>query len=101
MKNSSVKKWTTIAEIAGTVAVIVSVSFVIRSIDQNTRAIEAAEANNIWEAWREVHVLPVINNPEFAAIYAKVRDSENLSATEQIQWNRYQAGVSDEQEKQQ
>ena len=50
MKNSSVKKWTTIAEIAGTVAVIVSLSFVIRSIDQNTRAFETAEADNIWEA---------------------------------------------------
>ncbi len=38
---------------------------------------------------------------KWAAIYATVRDSESLSATEQIQWDRYQAGVSDEQEKQQ
>ncbi len=101
MKNKSVKKWAAIAEIAGTVAVIVSLVFVIRSIDQNTKAIEAAESNNIWAAWREVGVLPIINNPEFAAVYAKVRDSESHSATEHIQWDRYQAGVSDEQEEQQ
>ena len=43
MKNSSVKKLADTAEIAGTVAVIVSLSFVIKSIDQITRAIEAAE----------------------------------------------------------
>ncbi len=91
MKNSSVKKWAAIAEIVGTVAVVVSLAFVVRSIDQNTKAIEAAEANNIWEAWREVAVLPVINNSEFAAVYAKARGSEILSAVEEVQWNRYQA----------
>ncbi len=95
MKNSSVKKWAAIAEIAGTVAVIVSLAFVVKSIDQNTRAIEAAEANNIWEAWREVTILPVMNNPEFAAVLAKVRDSVNLSVTEQIRWNRYQSAQFD------
>ena len=70
MKKSGVKKWAAIAEIAGTVVVIVSLLFVIQSIDQNTKAIEAAEANNIWAAWREVGIMPVINNPEFAAVYA-------------------------------
>ena len=95
MKNRSVKKWAAIAEIAGTVAVIVSLVFVIRSIDQNTKAIEAAEANNIWAAWREVGILPAINNPDFAAVLAKVKDSESLSAVEQIQWDRYQAGQFD------
>ena len=33
MKNRSVKKWAAIAEIAGTVAVIVSLTLVIKSID--------------------------------------------------------------------
>ncbi len=43
------------------VAVIVSLGFVVKSIDQNTKAIEAAEANNIWEVWREVAVLPALH----------------------------------------
>ncbi len=74
---------------------IVSLLFVIQSIDQNTKAIEAAEANNIWAAWREVGIMPVINNPEFAAVYAKVNNSESLSGAEQIQWNVYVGGTID------
>ncbi len=95
MKNSSVKKWAAIAEIAGTVIVIVSLLFVIKSIDQNTKAIEAVEANNIWAAWREVAILPVINNPEFAAVYVKINDSEGLSDAEQIQWDFYMGAQID------
>jgi len=84
-----------IAEIAGTVAVIVSLGFVVRSIDQNTKAIEVAESNNICAAWREVGILSAIDNPDFAAVLAKVRNSESLSDVEQIQWDRYQAGGFD------
>ncbi len=40
---------------------IVSLGFVVKSIDQNTKVIEAAEANKIWEVWREVAVLPALN----------------------------------------
>ncbi len=95
MKNKNVKKWASIAEIAGTVAVIISLAFVVQSIDQNTKAIEAAESNNIWAAWREVGVLPIINNPEFAAVYAKARNSEDLSVAEQVQWNMYRGAQFD------
>jgi hypothetical protein len=95
MKNKSIKKWAAIAEIAGTIAVIVSLGFVIRSIDQNTKAIEAAESNNIWAAWREIGIMPAINNTDFAAVLAKVGNSESLSDVEQIQWDRYQAGAFD------
>ena len=95
MKKPSIKNWAAIAEITGTVAVIVSLVFVVRSIDQNTKAIEAAEANNIWEAWREVGVLPVINNADFAAVYAKAEGSESLSAAEQAQWDFYQGAQFD------
>lgn len=95
MKKPSIKNWAAIAEITGTVAVIVSLVFVVRSIDQNTKAIEAAESNNIWEAWREVGVLPVINNADFAAVYAKAKGSESLSVAEQAQWDFYQGAQFD------
>jgi len=78
-----------VAEIVGTVAVVISLIFVVRSIDQNTRAIEAAEANNIWQAWRQTAQLPVINNAEFAAVYAKAWNSQPLTEVEQIQWDRF------------
>ena len=92
---SRVAEWASIAEIIGTIAVVVSLVFVVRSIDQNTKAIEAAEANNIWQAWRETAQLPVINSADFAAINAKVLNSESLTEIEQIRWDRHMAAQID------
>jgi len=93
--NQRLSDWSSIADIIGTAAVVISLVFVIRSIDQNTRAIEAAEANNIWQAWREAALLPVINNSEFAEINQKVLSSQPLSDAEQLQWDRYVGGQID------
>lgn len=90
-----VSDWASVAEIIGTVAVIVSLVFVIRSIDQNTKAVEAAEANNIWQAWRQTAQLPVVENADFAAIHAKVLNSQSLAEVEQIRWDRYMAAQID------
>ena len=88
-------EWASIAEIIGTVAVVVSLLFVVRSVDQNTRVIESAEASKIWDAWRSVAVLPVMTDGELATIAAKVASSESLSAAEKLQWNRYLAAQID------
>ena len=90
-----VSEWASVAEIIGTVAVVISLVFVVRSIDQNTRAIEAAEANNVWQAWREVAQLPVIGNADFAKINAKALNSQPLTNVEQIRWDRYMAAQID------
>jgi hypothetical protein len=93
--NRKVSDWASIAEIVGTIAVVASLVFVIRGIDQNTKAIEAAEANNIWQAWRETVQLPVINDANFALVRAKAQNSETLSDVEQVQWNAYMAAQFD------
>jgi hypothetical protein len=93
--NRKISDWASVAEIIGTVAVVVSLVFVVRSIDQNTKAIEAAEANHIWQAWRETAQLPVINNASFAVIRAKVLNAQPLSDVEQIQWDTYMAAQID------
>lgn len=95
MNNTRIKDWASIAEIVGTLAVVVSLLFLILSIQQNTRAIEAAEMNNIWDAWREASILPIVNNPEFALIRNKVNESRPLTAPEKIQWHAYQTGRID------
>ena len=95
MNDSRIRNWAAIAEMVGTVAIVGSLFCVIVSIRQNTRAVEAAEMNNIWDAWREASILPVVENPELAAIRNKVNQLESLSALEQIQWNSYQAGRID------
>ena len=45
--NTRVREWATYAEIIASIAVVISLVFVVKSIDQNTKAIEAAEMNNI------------------------------------------------------
>lgn len=77
--------WASIAEIIGTVAVVFSLLLVARSVDQNTRVVESVEASKIWEAWRDVVVLPVIAGGELADVHAKVSNSQALSDSEQIQ----------------
>lgn len=81
--------WASVAEIIGTLAVIVSLLLLVRSVDQNTEVITASEANNIWESWRQVAVLPVLNNSQLAEVRSKVMDSQQLSTVEQIQWDVY------------
>ena len=83
------RKLVDIAEIVGTLAVIISLVLVVRSIDENTKVIQSSEYNNIWNAWREVAVLPIITGGDLAAVSAKVKMSEALSPAEQIQWDAY------------
>jgi hypothetical protein len=87
--------WASVAEITGTIAVVISLVFVVKSIDLNTKAVEAAEANNIWQAWRETAQLPLINDATFAAISAKVRSSQPLTEVEQIRWDTFIAAQID------
>ncbi len=89
MIKEEVRTWAALAEIVGTVAVVVSLVFVIRSIDQNTKAIEAAEINNIFAAWRESVFVPVLSDPALAVTIAKARGGDPLSPGEQIQWATY------------
>jgi len=87
--------WASIAEIIGTLAIVVSLLLVVRSVDQNSRVIAAGEANNIWQAWRQVAVLPIISGGELAAVKSKVLNSESLSNVEEVQWDAYLSGQID------
>lgn len=81
--------WASISEIVGTLAVVVSLLLLVRSVDQNSKVIAAAEENNIWDTWRQIAVLPLLNNPEMAELRSKVLDSEELSTMEQRTWDAY------------
>ena len=82
-------EWANISEIVGTLAVVVSLLLLVRSVDQNTKVITASEANNIWDSWRQIAVLPVLNNAQLADVSSKVLDSQELSIAEQRQWDVY------------
>jgi hypothetical protein len=95
MSETKIRKWAAYAEIGGTIAVVISLMFVVKSIDQNTKAIEAAEMNNIYSAYREIRHLPILSNADLAQTIVKGRSREALSVVEQLQWNTFREGQLD------
>jgi hypothetical protein len=88
-------EWASVSEIIAAVAVVVSLLLLVRSVDENTEVITASEANNIWESWRQIAVLPVLNNPQLAEVHSKVLESQPLSSMEQRQYDVYLAAQID------
>ncbi len=95
MSAGKVRDWAAYAEIIGTVAVVISLVFVVQSIDQNTRAIEAAEMNNIYAGWREAVQIPILNDLDLADTIAKARAGDALTPGEQIRWDTFVSGKMD------
>ncbi len=89
MNAGKVRDWAAYAEIIGTVAIVISLVFVVQSIDQNTRAVEAAQMNNIYAGWREAVIVPILNDPDLADTIAKARAGDALTAGEQIRWDMF------------
>jgi hypothetical protein len=95
MSAGKVRDWAAYAEIIGTVAVVISLVFVVQSIDQNTRAVEAAEMNNIYAGWREAVIVPILHDPDLADTIAKARAGDALTPGEQIRWAAFVGGKMD------
>lgn len=99
MPKIDLKEWAAIAEIIGTIAVIVSLLFVAQSLDRNTAAISATSTAEITDALREVE-LSVLNNPALLNVVVKGRDEpDSLSDLEREQYTRYVGMYIDEWEK--
>ena len=95
MSDGEVRDWAAVAEIIGSVAVVISLVFVVKSIDQNTRAIEAAGMNNIYGGWREVAQISILNDGDLADTIAKARAADALTPGEQIRWGAFVGGKMD------
>ncbi len=81
MKSVDWKKWAAIAEVFGTLAVIVSLIFVGISIRQNTAVVQGNQQNLLYEltdSWFSDQV----NNPELYEIEQKAADPESLTYVE-------------------
>ncbi len=95
MSAGKVRDWAAYAEIIGTVAIVISLVFVVQSIDQNTTAIQAAQMNNIYTGWREAVQVPILNDPDLADTIAKARAGDALTPGEQIRWGTFVGGKLD------
>ena len=91
MQKLTLKKWAAVAEIIAAVAVIISLVFVVQSINQNTAAVQSANDNFMYEL-QYARTRDIVSSPGMAEIYLKVRRGEQLSDVEQERffWDKLQ-----------
>ncbi len=94
MAQRSLSEWASIGEIIGTIAVVVSLVFVVYSINQNTDALHGSNENLIFETHMAL-ANQIVADPTLAQIVDKLRRSEDLSEVERIRWETYQLNLLD------
>jgi hypothetical protein len=86
MKKLSLSDWASIAEVVGGVGIIVSLLFVVHSINRNTEILEYSAESEFLDAWRTVVQMPFYTNERLAEIQLKVHTGEDLSPVEAKMW---------------
>lgn len=82
MRKLNLQNWAAIAEIVGTVAIIVSLVFVVHGLNQNTKALQVANLNQIYDRIDSVNS-DLVSSPELASLYVKeVFGVDGLTAEE-------------------
>jgi len=95
MRILSLSEWAAIGEIIGTVAVVISLLFVVFSLNQNTAAIHGSTENIIFEMHADL-TNQFMLDPTLAEILVKMRgDSPQLSAIEAVRWEKYPLNLLD------
>ena len=79
------------AEIGASVAVVISLIFVVISLERNTAVMQASNDNFIYEL-QFAKTRDIVSSPGLASIYVKQRNGEELSAEEQerFYWDKLQ-----------
>ena len=82
MQKLSLPQWASVAEIGGTVAVVISLILVVISLERNTDALSAENADELYDAFRQIELV-VLNNSELANITIRgATDPDSLSQAE-------------------
>jgi len=90
MRKLSLSQWASVAEIVGAFAVVVSLVFVIFSLERNTAAITAQVGDASFEAIRELN-LNLLNNSELFDI--TLRAAANVDDLDAIELEKYKLWV--------
>ena len=85
MAKRSLSDWAAIAEIVGTVIVVVSLVFVVVSIRQNTLQLQLQNENYLFDEMNE-SLDSIVNDPSFADISFRFVNDQELSPTEQMRY---------------
>ena len=86
MRKHSLSEWASIAEIVGAVGIIVSLLFVVHSINRNTAILEYNAESEFLDAWRTAVQMPFYTNERLAEIQLKAHTGEDLSPVEGKIW---------------
>ena len=70
MPKLNLQNWAAIAEIIGTAAIIVSLIFVVHGLNQNTKALQIANLNQIYDRSDSLNS-DLVSSPELASLYVK------------------------------
>jgi hypothetical protein len=95
MRRLTISEWAAIGEIIGTGAVIVSLIFVVYSVNQNTAAVQGSTENLIFERHSDL-TNQFMSDASLAAILVKMRNKDHdLTEIEAIRWEKYQLNLLD------
>ena len=86
MRKMRLRDWAAIAEIAGTVAVVVSLIFVALSVQRNTDALSGQYANEMYDGLQRIDLV-VMADPELILITIRGRDDPN--SLSELETERY------------
>ncbi len=91
MKKLTLTEWAAVAEIFGTIVVVVSLLFVAYSVNQNTIAVQVTNDNFIYEL-QYARARDIVSSPGMAEIYVKIRRGTELSDVEEERflWDKLQ-----------
>lgn len=95
MKKLSLSEWSSIAEIVGAAAVVVSLLFVAFSINKNTAMLETNAEREFLDAWRTAVQMPFYTNERLAEIQLKVHTGEQLAPVEAKMWENFLRALFD------
>lgn len=88
MTKRSLKDWAAIAEILGNVVVIISLVFVVYSIQQNTQQLRVQNENYMFDLMHD-SLDTIVRDPSVADIFVKVANDQRLSDAERIRYRAF------------
>ena len=89
MNRLTLRDWAAVAEIAGTIGVVVSLLMVVYSLNQNTIAISGQGVNEIYDGYQQMQ-LAMVENPDMGLIAKRgMTDHSSLSERDQELFRLY------------
>jgi hypothetical protein len=92
MRRLHLSEWASLAEVVGTIAVVISLLFVAYSLERNTTAVSGQFADQLYASVREME-LALMRDPKMIEVLALGREEpEKLSKTQREQYKLW-AGI--------